>query len=542
MTENTGGTDESFREKTPIDWEARKQEAVNRDGGCLACGETTDLYVGFRTPISEMRDEQLKFSVKNLKTLCGTHLDAPHPRDALQHSEDTGSSFMGSDDTVDSGTKPGSGNSTDSGGIGDSGVEIKSGGGASPTDSDSDDADEDVYKPGRGRDSSREDSIGDRRNNDTGTTEGLSGEGYNADAGSNEIRGLGDDPSAREHSPGDDAGVDVSDTFLDKRERRRRAANSNSDATGNTGEDAERLTADEAVEMATDTDTDSAADTGSDWGLFSGSDVEDVKASIGAPGMSSPKKLHAKLQTKWKHGAEVGGTRAAYRPLHTVTFLTEICAKRILPVVITAILVTAIGAGIMQQSLAASEAVVRGAATTVMSTSNTIVSSQALLSLCAVAVYAVALLYRDVWSVYPATRTPDSMPGFDGDYAKRFRGSAAGVLIGAGLVTASSSGVVTGTALYAMQGAGYAVYLVGAVMAMIAVADSQVADCAAGTARAPALWDWGIRVTGTAGVLTPVLSLGVGATALVMIAPLAVLLAVYIQSLRWTNTVGLTHN
>jgi len=126
-----------------------------------------------------------------------------------------------------------------------------------------------------------------------------------------------------------------------------------------------------------------------------------------------------------------------------------------------------------------------GAATTVMSTSNTIVSSQALLSLCAVAVYAVALLYRDVWSVYPATRTPDSMPGFDGDYAKRFRGSAAGVLIGAGLVTASSSGVVTGTALYAMQGAGYAVYLVGAVMAMIAVADSQVADCAAGTARAP---------------------------------------------------------
>jgi len=63
-----------------------------------------------------MRDEQLKFSVKNLKTLCGTHLDAPHPRDALQHSEDTGSSFMGSDDTVDSGTKPGSGNSTDSGG------------------------------------------------------------------------------------------------------------------------------------------------------------------------------------------------------------------------------------------------------------------------------------------------------------------------------------------------------------------------------------------------------------------------------------------
>jgi len=33
MTENTGGTDESFREKTPIDWEARKQEAVNRDGG-----------------------------------------------------------------------------------------------------------------------------------------------------------------------------------------------------------------------------------------------------------------------------------------------------------------------------------------------------------------------------------------------------------------------------------------------------------------------------------------------------------------------------
>jgi len=54
------------------------------------------------------------------------------------------------------------------------------------------------------------------------------------------------------------------------------------------------------------------------------------------------------------------GTRAAYRPLHTVTFLTEICAKRILPVVITAILVTAIGAGIMQQSLAASEAVVRG--------------------------------------------------------------------------------------------------------------------------------------------------------------------------------------
>jgi len=60
--------------------------------------------------------------------------------------------------------------------------------------------------------------------------------------------------------------------------------------------------------MATDTDTDSAADTGSDWGLFSGSDVEDVKASIGAPGMSSPKKLHAKLQTKWKHGRKSGNT------------------------------------------------------------------------------------------------------------------------------------------------------------------------------------------------------------------------------------------
>jgi len=202
------------------------------------------------------------------------------------------------------------------------------------------------------------------------------------------------------------------------------------------------------------------------------------------------------------------GTRAAYRPLHTVTFLTEIYAKRILPVVITAILVTAIGAGIMQQSRSVRSSG-SGAATTVMSTSNTIVSSQALLSLCAVAVYAVALLYRDVWSVYPATRTPDRCPGSMGITRSGSVG-AAGVLIGAGLVTASSSGVVTGTALYAMQGAGYAVYLVGAVMAMIAVADSQVADCAAGTARAPALWDWGIRVTGTAGVLTPVLSLGVG--------------------------------
>jgi len=535
----------------PLDWEFIQHKVYQRDDGdCIFCDELANRvnqrggrrFIDFRNPPEEDSEIDSLFTVENLRTVCYEHADDRYSRRdmaRLEYKEEN----PGERPDHDTDALPGYSDTAWYSSDESETIDLADDDAATGADTDNSTASDTGHSSTFTADDAATGST-DANSTDRGGTRGdgrsaSSREDTSATPGENQSNGDGDaSMRADEPSDGDDITVEFGSGV--------QTGTPESPGAGHENKDEESVN---------DTDDEGAdASTGNDGivsTLLDGFGAADL--SVASPSLSGPSwtsrftvwKLDT--QTRWEMyakeadteiGREHTDSRTAFTPEYLLTYIYKLIPATI--AVAVSVLLVAVSAAVIQQSVDAGVSVLQGAFEVTSGAMGTATSSSMSILAALLTVYIPGLYLRDYKMDYPRGRTTDSL---DSDIS--YRGQWLGSMVGLG----SGSAAVLGGELLApgatveavVLGAGFLLYVACSVVAIATVADCLVTDCKNRSAFSPATWDGLVRVSVVFGVTAPFLGLSFVGTAVCLAAPITVLAGFYARSLWFSNTVGFTH-